>query len=163
MTLSDSKTKAGTAQASWALLPRWATDQDGWSRTIAGDVLKNRVQPSDLDIHRYLKVLLSSITEETALSNSDTPRASARYAPLRLVGKQIPSCSLINDSFHNTVSPYPFSGSAVRRVMLRGAASTHLKTVPSSAATTGGHLQRLYRTRKELLAHVHSTARTRIR
>jgi hypothetical protein len=53
MTLSDSKTKAGAAQASWALLPRWATDQDGWSRTIAGDVLKNRVQPSDLDIDRY--------------------------------------------------------------------------------------------------------------
>jgi hypothetical protein len=40
------------AQASHALLPRWANDQDGWSRGIAGDVLKNRVQPSDLDIDR---------------------------------------------------------------------------------------------------------------
>jgi energy-coupling factor transporter ATP-binding protein EcfA2 len=40
-------------------LPRWANDQDGWSRTIAGDVLKNRVQPSELDIDRYLKLLLS--------------------------------------------------------------------------------------------------------
>jgi energy-coupling factor transporter ATP-binding protein EcfA2 len=47
------------APASHALLPRWANDQDGWSRTIAGDVLKNRVQPSDLDIGRYLKLLLS--------------------------------------------------------------------------------------------------------
>src|SRR5258706_1769916 len=28
-----------------------------------------------------------------------------RYAPVRLVGKQIPSCSLFDDSFHNTVSP----------------------------------------------------------
>lgn len=46
-------------QPSHALLPRWANDQDGWSRTIAGDVLKNRVQPSDLDIDRYLKLLLS--------------------------------------------------------------------------------------------------------
>src|ERR1700686_833048 len=47
------------AEASHALLPRWANDQDGWSRTIASDVLKNRVQPSDLDIDRYLKLLLS--------------------------------------------------------------------------------------------------------
>jgi ABC-type hemin transport system ATPase subunit len=59
MSLSDSKTNAGSAQGSRALLPRWANDQDGWSRTIAGDVLKNRVQPSDLDIDRYLKLLLS--------------------------------------------------------------------------------------------------------
>ena len=47
------------APAPHALLPRWANDQDGWPRTIAGDVLKNRVQPSDLDIDRYLKLLLS--------------------------------------------------------------------------------------------------------
>jgi ABC-type Na+ transport system ATPase subunit NatA len=47
------------AQASHALLPRWANDQDGWTRAIATDVLKNRVQPSDLDIDRYLKLLLS--------------------------------------------------------------------------------------------------------
>lgn len=47
------------AQASHALLPRWANDQDGWSRAIATDVLKNRVRPSDLDIDRYLKLLLS--------------------------------------------------------------------------------------------------------
>jgi energy-coupling factor transporter ATP-binding protein EcfA2 len=47
------------AQASNALLPRWANDQDGWSRTIAGDVLKNTAQPSDLHIDRYLKLLLS--------------------------------------------------------------------------------------------------------
>ncbi|MGB9072389.1 MAG: AAA family ATPase [Terriglobales bacterium] len=46
-------------QAPHALLPRWANDQDGWSRAIAGDVLKNRVQPSDLDIDRYLRLLLS--------------------------------------------------------------------------------------------------------
>src|SRR5690348_17220687 len=49
----------GRTQPSRALLPRWANDQDGWSRTIAADVLKNRVQPSNLDIDRYLKVLLS--------------------------------------------------------------------------------------------------------
>ena len=63
---AESTTKAG-AQASHALLPRWANDQDGWSRTIAGDVLKNRVQPSDLDIDRYLKLLLSEkkLSEET--------------------------------------------------------------------------------------------------
>lgn len=42
-----------------ALLPRWANDQDGWTRTAASDVLKNRVQASDLDIDRYLKLLLS--------------------------------------------------------------------------------------------------------
>ena len=45
-------------QPSHALLPRWANDQDGWPRAIAGDVLKNRVQPADLDIDRYLKLLL---------------------------------------------------------------------------------------------------------
>ena len=55
---------AGT-QAPHALLPRWANDHDGWSRTVVGDVLKNRVQPSDLDIDRYLKLLLS----EKKLSN----------------------------------------------------------------------------------------------
>jgi energy-coupling factor transporter ATP-binding protein EcfA2 len=48
-----------SAHPSHALLPRWANDQDGWSRTIATDVLKTRVQPSDLDIDRYLKLLLS--------------------------------------------------------------------------------------------------------
>jgi energy-coupling factor transporter ATP-binding protein EcfA2 len=42
-----------------AILPRWANNQDGWSRTIVGDVLKNRVQPSNLDIDLYLKILLS--------------------------------------------------------------------------------------------------------
>ena len=42
-----------------AALPRWANNHDGWCRTIAADVLKNRVQPSGLDIERYLKVLLS--------------------------------------------------------------------------------------------------------
>lgn len=52
-------------QASHALLPRWANAQDGWARTIACDVLKNRVQPSDLDIDAYLKLLLS----EKKLSN----------------------------------------------------------------------------------------------
>jgi len=51
--------QSAVAQASPALLPRWANDQDGWSRAIAGDVLKNRVQPSDLDIDHYLKLLLS--------------------------------------------------------------------------------------------------------
>lgn len=47
------------AQSSHALLPRWANDQDGWCRAIAGNVLKNRARPSDLDIDRYLKLLLS--------------------------------------------------------------------------------------------------------
>jgi hypothetical protein len=47
------------AQPSHALLPRWANDQDGWPRAIAADVLKNRVQAADLDVDRYLKLLLS--------------------------------------------------------------------------------------------------------
>ncbi len=54
-----SNQQGSSAQVAHALLPRWANNQDGWSRTIAGDVLKNRVQPSDLDIDRYLKLLLS--------------------------------------------------------------------------------------------------------
>src|SRR5450759_4440622 len=58
LVMSNQQQHAG-AQASHALLPRWANDQDGWSRAIAGDVLKNRVEPSDLDIDRYLKLLLS--------------------------------------------------------------------------------------------------------
>lgn len=49
----------GTAPAPRALLPKWANEQDGWCRTIAGDVLKSRVQPADLDIDRYLRLLLS--------------------------------------------------------------------------------------------------------
>src|SRR5438445_8665406 len=42
-----------------ALLPRWANNHDGWCRAIAADVLKNKVQPSDLEIDHYLKLLLS--------------------------------------------------------------------------------------------------------
>ena len=53
------------AQAPQSLLPRWANAQDGWARSIASDILKNRVQPSDLDIDRYLRLLLS----EKKLSN----------------------------------------------------------------------------------------------
>ena len=49
----------GGAQPPQALLPRWANNQDGWPRTIASDVLKTRVQSSDLDIDRYLRLLLS--------------------------------------------------------------------------------------------------------
>lgn len=56
--MSNQQESAG-AQSSHALLPRWANDQDGWCRAIAGDVLKNRARPSDLDIDRYLKLLLS--------------------------------------------------------------------------------------------------------
>ncbi len=42
-----------------ALLPQWANNHDGWCRTIAGDVLKSRIQPSTVDIDHYLKLLLS--------------------------------------------------------------------------------------------------------
>lgn len=56
--MSNQQESAGT-QSSHALLPRWANDQDGWCRAIAGDVLKNRALPSDLDIDRYLQLLLS--------------------------------------------------------------------------------------------------------
>ncbi len=56
--MSNQQESAGT-QSSHALLPRWANDQDGWCRAIAGNVLKNRARPSDLDIDRYLKLLLS--------------------------------------------------------------------------------------------------------
>ena len=48
-----------TAPTSHALLPPWANTQDGWCRTVAADVLKNRTHPSDPDIDRYLKVLLA--------------------------------------------------------------------------------------------------------
>jgi energy-coupling factor transporter ATP-binding protein EcfA2 len=56
--MSNQQESVGT-QSSHALLPRWANDQDGWCRAIAGNVLKNRARPSDLDIDRYLKLLLS--------------------------------------------------------------------------------------------------------
>lgn len=56
--MSNQPESVGT-QSSHALLPRWANDQDGWCRAIAGSVLKNRARPSDLDIDRYLKLLLS--------------------------------------------------------------------------------------------------------
>src|ERR1700721_1216267 len=56
--MTTKKTDGGV-QPAHALLPRWANDQDGWCRTIAGDVLKNGVQPSDLDIDSYVKLLLS--------------------------------------------------------------------------------------------------------
>ena len=45
-------------KASHALLPEWANNQDGWVRSIATDILKNRVQSSDSDIDRYLKLLI---------------------------------------------------------------------------------------------------------
>jgi predicted ATPase len=47
------------AQAPQSLLPRWANAQDGWARSIANDILKSSVQPSNLDIDRYLNLLLS--------------------------------------------------------------------------------------------------------
>ena len=47
-----------TVQTPRALLPKWANEQDGWCRTIAADVLKNR-QPSGTDVDRYLKLLLA--------------------------------------------------------------------------------------------------------
>jgi hypothetical protein len=47
-----------TTKPSPALLARWANQQDGWARAIVSDVLKNRVQASDIDVERYLGVLL---------------------------------------------------------------------------------------------------------
>src|SRR5207249_3989295 len=47
------------APTSNAPLPTWANGQDGWCRTVTADVLKNRIQPSDADIDRYLKVVLA--------------------------------------------------------------------------------------------------------
>src|SRR5260370_29095015 len=58
MTMPNQQQQAST-QAPQALLPRWANAQDGWARSIASDILKSSVQPSDLDIDRYLKLLLS--------------------------------------------------------------------------------------------------------
>jgi len=49
----------GSTSLSRPLLPKWANEQDGWCRVIAADVLKTRVQPSKLDIDRYLKLLLA--------------------------------------------------------------------------------------------------------
>jgi hypothetical protein len=48
-----------SVQAPRPLLPRWANDQDGWCRTIVGDILKNKGQPSDSDVDRCLKTLLA--------------------------------------------------------------------------------------------------------
>src|SRR5215470_11638268 len=42
-----------------AALPKWANEQDGWCRIIVGDVLRTRLQPTDLDIEGYLKLLLA--------------------------------------------------------------------------------------------------------
>lgn len=42
-----------------ALLPRWANQQDSWTRAIVDDVLRNRVRCADSDIERYLKLLLA--------------------------------------------------------------------------------------------------------
>jgi energy-coupling factor transporter ATP-binding protein EcfA2 len=56
-----------TAPPSHALLPPWANSQDGWCRAITADVLKNRIQPSDADIDRYLNLLLA----EKALSDDN--------------------------------------------------------------------------------------------
>ena len=50
----DSATSLGRA-----LLPRWGNNHDGWCRTIASDILKGRSQASDLDVDRYLKLLLA--------------------------------------------------------------------------------------------------------
>lgn len=53
--------------SSHALLPRWANNHDGWCRAIAADILKSKIQASDLDVDRYLKLLLS----EKKLSDED--------------------------------------------------------------------------------------------
>lgn len=42
-----------------SLLPRWANNQDSWVRTIAADVLKNRVQCAEGDIDRFVKHFLA--------------------------------------------------------------------------------------------------------
>jgi hypothetical protein len=42
-----------------SLLPRWANNNDGWTRRIVTDILKARARPSDLDIYDYLKLLLA--------------------------------------------------------------------------------------------------------
>jgi hypothetical protein len=42
-----------------ALLPRWANNHDGWCRAIARDILNSKTPASDLDIDRYLTILLA--------------------------------------------------------------------------------------------------------
>lgn len=54
--------QTGSPQPLQALLPRWGNNQDSWTRTIVGDVLRNRVQCADGDIDRYLTVLLAEKT-----------------------------------------------------------------------------------------------------
>jgi len=56
MTVQTTSTGTSTAQM---LLPRWANNQDSWTRTIVADILKNRVQCTDGDVDRYLKLLLA--------------------------------------------------------------------------------------------------------
>jgi hypothetical protein len=78
-----------TAPASRALLPKWANEQDGWCRTIAGDVLKSGVQPAALDIDCYLKLLLS----EKKLSENDFV-AVAKIEEKQLAGNPLEAVRL---------------------------------------------------------------------
>src|ERR1700687_13653 len=77
----------GTAPASRALLPKWANEQDGWCRTIAGDDLKSRGQPADLDIDRYLNLLLSEkkLSEEAFVAVAKIEEKQLAGTPLEAV------------------------------------------------------------------------------
>lgn len=74
----------GSPQPPHALLPKWANNQDSWTRTIAVDVLKNRVQCADSDIDRYLKLLLA----EKRLSD-DPFEAVPKIEEKQLVGNPL--------------------------------------------------------------------------
>lgn len=77
----------GTAPPSRALLPKWANEQDGWCRAIADDLLKSRVQPSGLDIDRYLKLLLSEkkLSEEAFVAVAKIEEKRLAGHPLEAV------------------------------------------------------------------------------
>jgi hypothetical protein len=65
------------------------------------------------------------------ISPTPTLRALSLATLLSVVGKQILSCSLFNDSFHNAFTVAIFWVSGVRPVILCRAASAHPKTIPS--------------------------------
>lgn len=58
-TIMPRQTKTAKPAPLPALLPRWANTQDSWVRAVVGDLLRSRLQASDVDIDRYMQLLLA--------------------------------------------------------------------------------------------------------
>jgi len=114
----------------------------------------------------------SPLRHETILSDSRTPHASERSAPLRLAAQSIPSSSFFRPSLYDTFSLYQLRR-ALSHVSCPAAQSPARLTAapchdwicigPASTATTGGHLQTALPDARRTPASVHSSPRTRIR